>query len=174
MIYFGIDIGVTGAIALMEDEKLEWVKDVPSFEVHVSGKKRTRYNARGCWDLLHPWVQEGGTKAILEDISGHGGIGSRALLQMGTGSGLWQGIVAGQNIPVEIARPTDWKREMLRGLDWKGKGAKEAARSRACQLFPDCASLFSRKKDHNRAEAALMAEYLRRMYQGEMEKEESA
>src|SRR5262249_27758649 len=36
-------------------------------------------------------------------------------------------------------------------------GNKEAARQRALQLFPSAHALFSRKKDHQRAEAALIA-----------------
>ena len=45
-----------------------------------------------------------------------------------------------------------WKRKLhLPGKD------KEAARQRALQLFPKHHSLFSRKKDHGRADAALIA-----------------
>jgi hypothetical protein len=40
---------------------------------------------------------------------------------------------------------------------------KDAARKRACQLFPQVAGLFSRVKDDGRAEAALLAYYAHHM-----------
>ena len=44
---------------------------------------------------------------------------------------------------------------------WKGyfglSSDKEQSRLKAIALFPDCANLFSRKKDEGRAEAALIA-----------------
>jgi len=51
-----------------------------------------------------------------------------------------------------IIEPSVWKKfHHLPGKD------KEAARQRALQLFPGAHALFSRKKDHQRAEAALIA-----------------
>ena len=51
-----------------------------------------------------------------------------------------------------IVEPTAWKKfHQLRG------GDKESARQRALQLFPAAHALLARKKDHGRAEAALIA-----------------
>jgi hypothetical protein len=62
--------------------------------------------------------------------------------------------VALAEIPLEIIEPATWKRSFkLRGKD------KEAARQRARQLFPSGHVAFSRKCDHDRAEAALIALY---------------
>ena len=55
-------------------------------------------------------------------------------------------------VPMTIVEPSVWKKfHQLRG------GDKEAARQRALQLFPAAHALFARKKDHQRAEAALIA-----------------
>jgi hypothetical protein len=55
-------------------------------------------------------------------------------------------------IPLTIIEPTAWKKfHQLRG------GDKEAGRQRALQLFPAAHALLARKKDHGRAEAALIA-----------------
>jgi hypothetical protein len=51
-----------------------------------------------------------------------------------------------------IVEPTAWKKfHQLRG------GDKEASRQRALQLCPAAHALLARKKDHGRAEAALIA-----------------
>jgi hypothetical protein len=55
-------------------------------------------------------------------------------------------------IPLTIIEPTAWNKfHQLRG------GDKEAGRQRARQLFPAAHALLARKKDHGRAEAALIA-----------------
>ena len=60
------------------------------------------------------------------------------------------------NIPLVLVRPNAWKKAMnLPG----GKDGKEASRTKAIHAFPECAVHFARKKDHNRAEAALLALY---------------
>jgi crossover junction endodeoxyribonuclease RuvC len=57
-------------------------------------------------------------------------------------------------IPLTIIEPTAWKK--FHGLQGCG-GDKEASRQRALQLFPSAHALLARKKDHGRAEAALIA-----------------
>jgi crossover junction endodeoxyribonuclease RuvC len=60
--------------------------------------------------------------------------------------------VAGCGIPLTILEPRVWKQfHRLRGDE------KEVSRQRALQLFPDAHALFTHKKDHGRAEAALIA-----------------
>lgn len=52
--------------------------------------------------------------------------------------------------------PMAWKKYYgLKG----GKEGKEQSRLKAIELFPDYEHCFKRKKDHNRAEAALIANY---------------
>ena len=69
---------------------------------------------------------------------------------------LFRGVMAGLGVPPRVVTPTIWKREMKLSAD------KELSRKRAIELFPDHVTLFARKKDHNRAEAALLAVWLER------------
>lgn len=163
MIYFGVDIGVTGAVAMLEDTKLAWVKDTPIIEVTVGKKKRNRYNVAACYKLLQPWIEDGRTWALLEDIRALPKMSSLSAMMLGVGRGMWEGVISSLNIPLEVVQPTAWKKTMLAGMEWKGNAGKEAARAKVCQLFPESADHFSKKKHHNRAEAVLQAEYLRRM-----------
>jgi crossover junction endodeoxyribonuclease RuvC len=52
-----------------------------------------------------------------------------------------------------MVSPAQWKRAMHLTSD------KEQSRARALETFPVCAHHFARKKDHGRAEAALIALY---------------
>jgi crossover junction endodeoxyribonuclease RuvC len=57
-------------------------------------------------------------------------------------------------LPMEIVEPSIWKR--LYKLPGKNK---EAARQRALQTFPGAHAALARKKDHGKAESALIALY---------------
>ena len=78
------------------------------------------------------------------------------MFSMGQGLGIWKGIFAALGIPCDMVTPQRWKKLLMDGMGKK----KDASRLRASQLFPDVG--FPRKKDHGRAEALLIAEYLRR------------
>jgi hypothetical protein len=89
-----------------------------------------------------------------------GRIYSQAMPRQGASSGFKYGravgaieaVIALCGIPLTIIEPTAWKKfHGLRGSD------KEANRQRALQLFPAGHSMLARKKDHGRAEAALIA-----------------
>ena len=72
------------------------------------------------------------------------------------GYGVWLGIVAALSVPVEFVTPQCWKKYYNLGPD------KEASRAAALQLFPSQANELKLKKHHGRAEALLLAEFLRR------------
>jgi hypothetical protein len=72
-------------------------------------------------------------------------------------------VVKLRNIPLTLVSPARWKRAMgLKG----GKEGKDHCRERAIEAFPVVHQQFVRKKDHGRAEAALLALYARDMLRG--------
>jgi hypothetical protein len=63
-----------------------------------------------------------------------------------------EGEVASCGILLTIVEPSTWKKfHQLRG------GDKEGSRQRALHLFPTAQALLTRKRDHGRADAALIA-----------------
>jgi crossover junction endodeoxyribonuclease RuvC len=64
-----------------------------------------------------------------------------------------RGVIAAAGIPLHLVSPAKWKRAY--GLD----ADKEKSRALALRLWPARADLFGRKRDHGRAEAALIARY---------------
>src|SRR5262249_31888111 len=80
--------------------------------------------------------------------------GASSGFKYGRATGALEGVLACCEIATTIVEPSVWKKfHQLRG------GDKEAARQRALQLFPASHALLARKKDHGRAEAALVALY---------------
>jgi crossover junction endodeoxyribonuclease RuvC len=81
------------------------------------------------------------------------GQGVSSTFKFGVAYGVAQGVIASARIPVYFVSPGKWKRHFGLSAD------KEEARKRALHRWPGRAELFSRKKDHGRAEAALLALY---------------
>ena len=78
--------------------------------------------------------------------------GASSGFKYGRAVGAIEATVAGCGIPLTILEPRIWKQfHCLRGDN------KELSRQRALQLFPNAHTLFTHKKDHGRAEAALIA-----------------
>lgn len=70
---------------------------------------------------------------------------------------LAHGVLAGAGIRVVIVRPQEWKKAYGLHRD------KDASRLKAAALWPEAAHEFRRVKDHDKAEAALMAHFVLRL-----------
>lgn len=166
MKFIGIDSGLDGAVAILPDGILI---DTPTLTVQGKAKSKKRLLAVGSMAaVLRPYggVYDedlgGGVRGwcALEKVHAMPGQGVRSMFTMGVGFGVWRGILGTLAIPVEEVTPQRWQKMMLDGM---GKG-KDASRLRATQLFPHLADQLSRKKDHGRADALLLAEYARRTF----------
>lgn len=78
-------------------------------------------------------------------------MGAAGAMSIGDSRGAVRAIVAARGFPVEWVTASRWKRYFALGRD------KEQARAKAIQLYPQAD--LHRKKDHNRAEAILIARY---------------
>lgn len=140
-----IDPGLSGAVALVEDGALRAVFDMP-----VMGAAGKRF-VNGA--MLAHLIRKSGTPdiAIIEDVHAMPGQGVVSMFTFGESKGVARGVVAALGIPERMVRPAVWKKDMGLGTD------KEKARMLAIGRWPGCAEHFARKKDHGRAEAALLA-----------------
>jgi crossover junction endodeoxyribonuclease RuvC len=82
-------------------------------------------------------------------------MGVTSSFNFGWGLGVWIGVCAGLNFPYQLVAPVTWKKRLMADM---GK-EKDASRVKAMQLYPHIASSLSRKKDHNRADALLLARF---------------
>jgi crossover junction endodeoxyribonuclease RuvC len=146
--WMGIDPGIKGAAALIHDdgqEVFDWPGD-PSLAA----------------DKIREWILEYDVRlAALESVSAMPKQGVSSTFKFGQNLGQWQGILSVLPIPYLMPRPREWQKGLVRPSD--GKDPKERSLTVARRLFPDAE--LSRKKDHNRADALLLAWWARKQEQ---------
>lgn len=157
MIHIAIDPGITGAIAAVDDQaQLVLCADLPV----IRSGKLAWIDANDLTELLLAACNGRPTRITVER--------SQAMPGQGVSSTFCIGVVLGSilaacqriAVPLDLVTAAAWKRAM--GLD----SQKSASLDRARLLFPTAG--LDRKKDHNRAEALLLAEYSRRLWAGKV------
>jgi crossover junction endodeoxyribonuclease RuvC len=150
-IVIGIDIGLSGAAALMSsDGRLRAVYDMPCLNAGHSGRRTI--NAVLLAQLL---AETHATKAYVEFVSARPGESPSGAFAFGRSAGLISGCLAALSIAEEFLTPAHWKR--IVGLPPGKDGAKDRSRAMAIAKWPDHAQSFARVKDNGRSDAALIA-----------------
>jgi crossover junction endodeoxyribonuclease RuvC len=147
----GIDPGISGGLAIV-DASTAVPSLIDTIDIPVIGsgaKERVDVIGVRTWIELHcPDL------ALIERAQAMPQQGASSGFKYGTATGAIEATITLCSIPLEIVEPSMWKRAFrLPGKD------KEAARQRALEIFPDSHALLARKRDHGRAEAALIALY---------------
>ena len=147
----GIDIGVSGGVALLSDAgQLIDLIEMPC--LHDGPKKRRTINA----PLLASFVYKSHARcAFVESVGPRPLEGVVGAFAFGDSKGVIRGVLAGATVPVVWITPPSWKRVI--GIAPGKEGAKDAARAHAIARWPDKANLFIHKNDDGLAEAALIA-----------------
>jgi len=159
MIYLGIDPGVTGALAEIDDDGANAkVWDTPTLNVKSGKKTKTEYSATAMAQMLSQYAGMPLVMVALESVHAMPEQGVSSSFSFGRGLGLWEGILSAYKIPFMKIAPQRWKGSLLDGM---GK-EKDASRLQAQSLFPRVD--LSLKKHHGRGDALLLAEYLRRTH----------
>jgi crossover junction endodeoxyribonuclease RuvC len=163
-LFIGIDPGLTGAIALV-GRGLRDVEDLPVCANGQGGSMATHIDAVRLAALLREWSRRHEfamrfMRAVLErPIANATRPGGRAapavtIAQQFETYGAIRGVLAALLIPTHFVTPQKWKKGYgLKG----GKDAKTEARRCCERLYPSAP--VTRVKDHNRAEAILLAHY---------------
>ncbi len=142
----GIDPGLKGAIALLKDDELLAVYDMP---VMAGTGKRQQVNAAELSRILSGYEI---SVAYLERVSAMPKQGVSSMFSFGTSYGIVIGVLATLSIPMVLVSPQSWKAKAgIRGKD------KDYARTLAQQLYPSAE--LGRKKDIGRADAILIARF---------------
>ena len=162
MIFVGIDPGITGAVAVIRGDGSYDVYDTPTYK---DGTKRIYAKtkmAEMLLDILHepgawPFFQ-----IVLEQVHAMPSDGKVSAFTFGRGVGIWEGIVAATAcIEPHCIPPQVWQKKVL-PVGGNYPTGKELNRMVAQELFPNAP--LSRVRDHNRADALLLAEYGRRTH----------
>jgi Holliday junction resolvasome RuvABC endonuclease subunit len=146
----GVDPGVHGGLAIVASNDGVAPRLIDAIDIPVTGvgaKERVDVLAVRTWIMQHQPQH-----AVIERAQAMPKQGASSGFKYGRAVGALEAAIACCEIPITIVEPAMWKRaQRLRGSD------KEGARQRALQLFPAAHERFARKRDHQRAEAALIA-----------------
>ena len=153
MIIFGIDPGVSGAISVLENNKVLDAIEMPTI---IDGKKNKRQvNGAQVVKIIKDQKYSNKEKIIIvEQVNAMPGQGVTSMFNFGQSFGVIKGISAALGISIYFVRPSKWKKhfDLL-------KTNKDASRTKAVQIYPYISDQISRKKDSNKADAILIAKY---------------
>jgi crossover junction endodeoxyribonuclease RuvC len=153
----GIDPGVTGAFAVLDhDGALIGVEDLPIAEYHSTRwVDAARFTSR-----LFALLSGKPARAFIEQTHAMPGMGSKASSSKGLTLGSVLAGVQMAQVSIELVSPATWKRALgLIAPKSTDIDRKRASLSRARLLYP--VAPLEREKDHNRAEALLIAHWAR-------------
>ena len=144
----GIDPGCSGALVLVTEQG-GYIDHLPMPTIKVGTKSRVNGAAVAAWVR-----QYGIAHAYLEQVGAMPGQGTASMFTFGHAAGVAEGILQGLNIPYTLVTPQAWKKSAgLIGSD------KDAARSRAIQLYPELRALDAKAKGQAIADALLIARF---------------
>ena len=163
MLIIGIDPGISGSICFFKDGNIIDVVEMPTM---AEGKKNKRQvNGAQIYNEICNRVNKfdkQNVRVIIEQVSAMPGQGVTSMFNFGQSFGILKGICSAMQLPVYFIRPTKWKKYF--GLI---NSEKDASRTRAIEMFPSFSSQLSKKKDSNKADAILIANFYYETYKSE-------
>ena len=149
----GIDPGLSGGIAILDDLTIYDIFDMP---VMSEGKKnKNQLNSAQLVNIINKHVlKKENTFVIVEQVSAMPGQGVTSMFNFGQTFGSIKGICAALGLPIFYVRPAKWKKHFN-----LINSEKDASRTKVIEMFPKISNKLSRKKDNNKADAILIAQY---------------
>ena len=157
----GIDPGLSGGIAILDDLKILDIYDMP---IMSEGKKnKNQLNSAQLVNIIKKnIITNGDTFLIVEQVSAMPGQGVTSMFNFGQSFGILKGICSAMHLSMHFVRPARWKKyfNLI-------KCEKDASRTKAIEIFPYFSTNLSKKKDANKADAILIASYFYETYRSE-------
>ena len=149
----GIDPGLSGAIAILENNRVLKIFDMP---VMSEGKKNKRQlNSAQLVKLLSDYISDKDeVSVVVEQVNAMPGQGVTSMFNFGQTFGAIKGICAALELPIFFVRPSKWKKhfELI-------NSSKDASRTKVIEMYPTLSDELSKKKDVNKSDAILIARY---------------
>lgn len=147
----GVDVGLSGAIAILADGDFCDVADMPTAGRGKAGRQCVNSAQLAAYLREHVAAHPGASVlAAVEQVGAMPGQGVSSIFRFGQSYGCVLGVLAALRIPVVQVTPQVWKRAHgLIGAD------KDASRGIAIERYPDAP--LARKRDNGRADAILIA-----------------
>ena len=149
----GIDPGLSGAIAILENNKVLNIFDMP---VMAEGKKNKRQlNSSMLVNLIKENIDlKEEISVVVEQVNAMPGQGVTSMFNFGQTFGAIKGVCAALELPIFFVRPLKWKKyfELV-------NSSKDASRTKVIEMYPSLSKILSKKKDVNKSDAILIARY---------------
>lgn len=168
-LFVGIDCGLDGAIAVISDDEVAFF-DTPTLA--TGHGNRRAYDVGRMASILRGFTIDPTenitvkmialeTQQAMPPVLRGRRQGTTSSFTTGVGFGAWQGVIAGVGYPFELVHPLRWKKAMMPNAPKE----KDASVLFASRLFPKWADKLTTERGralHGRADALLLAEYMRR------------
>lgn len=139
----GIDPGLDGGIAILNGSEIELLETIPTET--KGGFIKRQVDAQKLSNILRVYPD---LICYLEGVSSRPGQGVASVFSFGDTYGAIRGVLGALNIPTYTVIPSKWKK-------WLQISSKDDSLEAAFALF----NVKFKKKDHNIAEALLIAHY---------------
>ena len=163
MYIIGIDPGISGAICFFKNGKIIDVIEMPSMAEGKKNKKQV--NGNQLYNEIKLRISETDKHevcVVVEHVTAMPGQGVTSMFNFGQSFGVIKGLCSAMQLPIHFVRPTKWKKyyNLI-------NSEKDASRTRAIEIFPYFSSQLSKKKDSNKADAILIANFYYETYKKE-------
>ena len=137
---FGIDPGLSGAIAIIENNKVLSIFDMP---VMAEGKKNKRQlNSAQLVSIIKENISiRDEVAVVVEQVNAMPGQGVTSMFNFGQTFGAIKGICAALELPIFFVRPSKWKKhfELI-------NSSKDSSRTKVIEMYPKLSHQLSKKK----------------------------
>ena len=149
----GIDPGLSGAVAILENKKVLEIFDMP---VMPEGKKNKRQlNSAQLVNIIKENINSDEEIAVVvEQVNAMPGQGVTSMFNFGQTFGAIKGLCAALELPIFFVRPSKWKKyfELI-------NSSKDSSRTKVIEMYPTLSNKLSKKKDVNKSDAILIARF---------------
>ena len=136
----GIDPGLSGAIAVLENDKVLKIYDMP---VMAEGKKNKRQlNSAQLVNIIKENIKNHDEiNVVVEQVNAMPGQGVTSMFNFGQTFGAIKGVCAALSLPIFFVRPSKWKKyfELI-------NSSKDSSRTKVIEMYPSIANQLSKKK----------------------------
>ena len=156
MYIIAIDPGISGSICFYEKGRITEILDMPTMTDGKKNKKQVNgsqvYNEIN--SRIKSLVDKDDIRVVIEQVSAMPGQGVTSMFNFGQSFGVLKGVCSAMQLPMYFVRPAKWKKyfNLI-------NSEKDASRTKVIEMFPKISNKLSRKKDNNKADAILIAQY---------------
>ena len=149
----GINPGLSGGIAVLENKRVLSIFDMP---VMSEGKKNKRQlNSAQLVTIIKENIQSNDeVVVVVEQVNAMPGQGVTSMFNFGQTFGAIKGVCAALGLPIFFVRPSKWKKhfELI-------NSSKDSSRTKAIEMYPAFSNQLAKKKDVNKSDAILIARF---------------